>query len=254
MMKKHGYLLILLAVMLTGVARAANPPVYFFSAKYFGESFSNELAFSFLTHHTRSPQFETFYDLRSSGVFREYPVYMRAYSILSVTYEPIFRMLEFGSASSLSLNVPLTIGLSAVDFRTPYADRMDVENSPEIGASTERSAAVGSMHVEGGGLLTYNIGAGATAENTSSVGLSLGVGYNRIMAPLLMNVVYEYSREDYADYDSWGHVVARLGLRTNRVMFYYMSGINPQLIRFNGSDSVLGRSYNRFSVSFRLES
>lgn len=234
--------------MWIGLSGVQAQSVYAFNPKYFKESFTSELGFSFLSHHVRSPKFENYY--RSDGGDR--PVYMRSFSILSMSYEPMFRLLEFGSKSSLSLGVPLTGALSTVDFRTPLGDKYDAEASMDFSASAERSASLGSMSVEAGGLLTYTIGAGATIENTSALGFSASVGYVRVQAPLLMSLLFQYDRLDYEDYDSWGHIVARLGLRTNRVMFYYMIGLNQQLTEYSNAQTTLLRTYNRFSIAIRF--
>jgi len=262
MKKKWPYLVLIGITLLPALVFAQqNRSFYFFSPRYLRTCFRHEIGFTFFSEHYRSAAMDTIYDVNYTQAYPS-PVYMRVFTIMSMSYEPQFRLVEYRSSQSLSLDLPLNVGLSAVDLRNRSGKKFDpspvTESEVQQGVFYhERDGELGVGHAELGALLAYNLGQGATQENVSPVGLSLAVGYNYTYAPLSMNSIYDFKRSDYARYLHWGQWVGRVGLIVHRVMFSYTIGVNSRWYEYqdwasNLNKHVLVGSYNKFAVSIRL--
>lgn len=250
----------MMLVASAGYTQNEGSGIFVFNPKYLKSSMRHEIGLSLGTHWVRSPMVAEFIKVRNNIAYPT-PVYNRVIGLFAMTYEPKFRLIEFGSAASISLDVPLTLGLSSVDIVTPSGDHYAADeitaNDLETGVySKEREAALGGLHVEGGGLISLNFWQGSTLENTSSLGLSISGGINAIYAPLVMNIIYEYERSDYKGMLAWYTPVARMGLHIKGVVFYYTIGVMPTNVAYQSRSGVsrtaFTNTYNRFSISFRL--
>jgi len=229
--------------------------VHFFSFSHLKSSLRHELGFSMGAHVVKSPQVATYRVISNNWVYPE-PVFNRAIGIFSMSYEPKFRLIEVGSALSLSLDLPLTASLSTVDVRTKDAFQVDAATLTDPVIS-QRSAALGWGHVEGGGILSINLLQGSTYENTAGIGLSAGLGAIFVYAPLVMNPGYGFLRSDYAGMTNWVTPVGRFGLHFRGVVLHYTIGVLPTKISYQSGNSLLSRStyvntYNKFTLAFRL--
>lgn len=235
---------------------------YLFNPKHPQSSIRHELNFSFFSHFSRSPQVATVHTVRGGLAYPE-PVFNRVFGIASVGYEPRLRLIEIGSSVSISLDIPLTFSLSSIDITNTSRD---IKYSTAPVSDTEfnsgvyfnvREGNLGMFHTEAGALLSLNLFQGSTLENTNGVGLTISGGVNRVMAPLFMNVLFDYNRSDYKGMLAWNLAVARIGLHFRGVVFSYMAGVNPTNIFFtdaftNSDDNIFVNNYNRFSIAFRL--
>jgi len=239
---------------------AQDKSVYFFSPKHLKTSLAHEILFSPFMHHARSKR-KANYFIGGSTTIRPQPVYNRIYSFLTTTYQPKLRLVEFGNKLSLTLRIPMSFSLSTVDLRTknklryipsPLAE-YDINRSSY---SLRRTSALGVFNAEIGGLIGFDVGQGATVENTSKLGLSLSVGYNLIYAPLFFNQLDIQARSDYKSLLSWTTLVAQIGIHRNRFSLYYMAGINPTRVNYyNNSgfeETVMTDTYHRVSIGIKL--
>lgn len=248
-------LFISLALMVLSTQKSS-AQVYLLSFKHFKESFHNELGFTFFTNYTRSPRLGTEYAFSNAQAF-PVPVYTNVYNIASISYEPQFRLIEFGSSNSISLRVPLTVGYSIVDVCVAVAGTDQRPFSPDDPddntlSFASRSSILGWGHGEAGGLVSYNLGRNATSENTWPIGVNLGFGYNYTIA---LFQTFE-TRSDYAEYLRWGNVVGRLGLEITGIGFFYTLGLDQTTVNFretNGSNASLETSiYHKFTMTIDL--
>lgn len=261
-MKKALLGIAIVLISVVAVSQDRQQSFYLLSPKHLGTCFRHEIGFTLFSQHYRSGVKDTIYDLDFTTAYPT-PVYMRVFSIFSMSYEPQFRLVEFRSTQSLSLDLPLNIGLSLVDLRTRSGVKFDPEPVTEEQVESgqyynQRGGELGVGHAELGFLLAYNIGQGATLENTFPVGLTIGAGYNFTYAPLLMNSIFEYDRSGYGKYLRWGQLVGRVGFIVKRWTFAYTVGLNSKWISYpspsfsNVHQQVLVSSYNKFSFSIRL--
>lgn len=261
-MKSNTIKLILAMVLLTPLFTNAQEdgPFYFFSLSHPRTSFRHEIGFTMCTQHYRSAAMDTVYSVDLTRAYPT-PVYMRVFSIMSISYEPQFRLVEYKSSQSLTLNLPLNVGLSLVDLRTRDGEKFDPQPVTQTDIQNDvfyhtRVGELGVGHAEIGALLAYNLGQGATQENVSPVGMSVALGYNYTYAPLMMNSVYNYPRAEYSRYMRWGQVVGRVGFIVKSVMFSYTLGVNSTWYEYQTTlglhKRVLVGSYNKFAVSIRL--
>ena len=237
----------------------AQGPVYLFSFKHFKQSFNQQLGLTFFTNYTRSPLLGTEFVFTNTQAF-PVPVYTNVYSIASLTYEPQFRLVEFGSSQSITLNTPATLGFSIVDVCISLDDLNRDHYSPEpseiSGQSFEtRSDYLGLGHLEIGAFGVYNIGRNATAENTWPIGFHIGLGYIYTYGPLYIEYL-EISRSDYSKYMRWGNLVGRLGMQTGPVGFSYTLGLDQTTVQYkeiSGSINTLQTSiYHKLTMSFNI--
>jgi hypothetical protein len=257
--KKLKYYFILTWLVL-GITHQTSAQVYFFSPKYFSQSFDHELGITFLTGYIRSPNLVNIYTVENSVAYPE-PVYMRSYPILTISYEPQFRLLEIGHNQSFSLNLPVAVSLSTMDLRTNSAIRYSTDEPSQDqldqGKYYEtRDLPLGTGHGEFGGLISYNVGVNSTAENTWPVGFNIAFGYNYIYGPLIMTSI-EATRTDYIDYLRWGHWVGRLGFHGRRIGVNYMLGLNQETLVFSSPGSSYQQTlevgiYHRMAFTINL--
>lgn len=242
--------------------KAQDKSVYFFSLQHPKTSISHELLVTPFYHHARSPKVANYY-YASGDYLIPTPVYNRVYSLVSLTYQPKFRLVEFGSKLAISLRVPLTGGVSFCDLRTPEGERwspatLDPFNTLTKRYENSRYSGLGAFHVEGGALIGVDYGFGSTVENTNKSGISLGAGINRVYAPLLLTSNYsDQTRADYAGLLSWNTLVSQVGLHFRKVSLYYMFSVRPTRIYYKTQNisvekSVLTNTYQRFSIGFNL--
>ena len=187
---------------ITGEAQVSSEKkIHLFGFSDLRSSIRHELGASFFTHGYRSPRFAVRYALENSVAYPS-PVYNRGTGLISMHYEPRLRLIEFGSNASITLDIPLVIGLTLVDLTTPedFSYGVDSLSDAAFNAgifSNERSSELGVMHTEYGGMLSFNCFQGATFENTAAIGFSAGIGMQRVSSPLIMNFIAGYDREDY---------------------------------------------------------
>jgi hypothetical protein len=252
-------LLFALLMLLSSPVLSAESLVYLFSFNYFKQSFHHQLGMTFFTNYTRSPVLGTEFIFSNTQAY-PVPVYTNVYSLASLTYEPQFRLIEFGSSQSITLNTPLTLGFSMVDVCISLDDfdrrSYSPESSETAGQSFEtRSDFLGWGHAELGALGVYNIGRNATAENTWPVGFHLGFGYLYTYGPIYIEYL-EISRSDYAKYMRWGNLVGRLGMQTGPVGFSYTIGLDQTTVQYvesTGSVNDMQTSiYHKLTMTFNL--
>lgn len=241
---------------------AQEKKIYFFSLSQPKTCISHELLITPFIHHARSPKIANYY-YASGEYLIPTPVYNRIYSIASLTYQPKFRLVEFGSKLAITLRTPITAGLSFSDLRTPEGERwspatLDPFNTITKRYENSRYSGLGGFHVEGGALIGIDYGFGSTVENTNKSGISIGAGINQIYAPLLLATNYDnQTREDYAGLLTWHTLVSQVGLHFRRVSFYYMFSARPSKIYYKSQNlvtekSVLTNTYQRFSIGINL--
>jgi hypothetical protein len=232
---------------------------YPFSLKHFRSSFRHELGVSFFSHFYRSPDLAVHYEVMDGVAYPE-PVYNRGIGLMSLHYEPRFRLLEYRHWASITLDIPLVWSLSLVDLTTEDGFRYsaDTVSTAAFNAgifSVEREAGLGLTHLEAGAMLSLNLWQGATYENTFPLGVSMGLGVHRLFAPGILNFIAGYTREQYQEYTSWWTPVSRLSLHYRGVVLSYTIGVNPVLVYYeslNSKRAVYTNTYNRFSLSLRL--
>ncbi|MEQ9186900.1 MAG: hypothetical protein RLP15_04140 [Cryomorphaceae bacterium] len=258
-------LLIAMAFLLAGGVSAQvdseEQRLYVLNLKHLNTSLRHELGMSIGTHWTKSPM-RTTYTSVVNGVAYPEPVFTRAIGILAASYEPRLRLLEYKSAASLSLDVPLTVSFSLVDVLSGSRFKYSAEplTQQELASNIfakERDGILGISHIEAGALLSFNLGQGATVENTDMVGLTLSAGFNYIRGPLLMNFFEKYDRDDYREYLDWATPVVRMGIHADKLVVYYMIGVAPTRVYYQtgstfGVQSEMTNTYNRLSLSFRI--
>ena len=252
------YILTVAFYMMAG--RQAYSQVYFFSVKHFKNSFNHEVGVTFFTHFVRSPQLTTVYEFNATKAYPQ-PVYTRAYSLFTFSYEPQFRLVEFGSTHSISFNTPLAIAASLVDVRTSsgnsYSTETPTHEEQQSGTNyLTRSQELGYGHLEYGALLSYNIGRNATSENTWPVGFNVAFGYQRIFSPLSF-IQASVERKDYGDFSSWGHLIGRWGFQIPRFGIHYAIGLDQTKIKYwepneTNATSIEVSIYHRATVTVRL--
>ncbi|MEX2595379.1 MAG: hypothetical protein WEC59_00505 [Salibacteraceae bacterium] len=233
--------------------------VHAFSFKYFRSSFRHELGFTVGAHWFRSPQMETYYKLKQNAAYPE-PVFNRGVGVLNISYEPRFRLLEFGSSVSFTLDVPLLVSISGIDVRTDdgfrySTDSIDIEDFRTGIFAKERTERLGTFHAEAGAMIGLNFGQASTYENTNRLGLSIAVGVNYFTAPIFMNSSRGYEREDYENMLTWITPVSRLSLHFRSVSISHTIGVNPTRVTYptlTSSRSALTNTYNRLSIAFRI--
>lgn len=232
---------------------------YVFSLKHFKSSFRHELGLSMFSHFYRSPDQAIHYEV-DDGIAYPQPVYNRGFGLMSLHYEPRFRLIEYRNWASLSLDVPLVWSLSLVDLTTQDGFRYsaDTVSTAAFNAgifAVERETGLGLGHLEAGAMLSINLWQGATYENTFPLGLSIGAGVHRMFAPVLMNFIAGYEREEYQEFTAWWTPVSRLSLHYRGVVLSYTIGVNPTLVYYetlNSKRAVYTNTYNRFSLSLRI--
>jgi len=260
MSKLFAFLLISVFSLSAIELKANDGPIYLFSFKYFKNSFNHQLGLTFFTNFTRSPQ------LGSGLVYtptKAYPVpiYTYVYSLGSISYEPQFRLIEFGNSQSISLNTPITLGASVVGVRVSLSETSRWDYEPVSDSPTERSFGtsigyLGLGHAEFGIFGSYNLGRYATDENTWPIGVNLAVGYNYTYGPIYIENT-SINRSDYSDYLRWGQLVGRLGLQLNSVGFSYALGLDQTTVQYfessTGSRQYLETSvYHKLTMTFNL--
>lgn len=243
--------------LLASTSRSSEGPIYLFSPKYIKNSFNAELGLTFFTSFMRSPQLGTAYTFNASTAFPE-PIFTYVYSLATITYEPQFRLIEFGSAHSLSLNIPVSAGLSAIDVRTGSGESFDAEdaNGPISGTSYgTRTSLLGWGHVELGGFLAYNLGRNSTDENVWPIGFNIAGGYSMIYAPLALSNT-SGDRSAYAPYSRWGHMVGRLGMTFGRIGMHYTLGLDQTSIQYMSPNNIVQRIetsiYHKYTMTINL--
>ena len=258
-------LVILFLLGLSGVSSGQeaddDPSLYFFNPSELRSSIRHEMGMSVGTHWTKSPMCDVYTSVVDGVAYPE-PVFSRAIGIISATYEPRLRLIEYKSDASISLDIPLTLSFSLVDVLSGSRYKYSAEplTEQELASnifSKERDGIVGICHVEAGALLSVNLGQGATIENTKTVGWTLSAGYNFVRGPLLMNFFEDYDKADYKSYLGWGTPVARVGIHADKIVVYYMLGITPTRVNYQTGSTFdvqteLTNTYNRLSLSFRI--
>lgn len=254
-------LIILLTMALSSAILAQEKDFYFFNPKYLKSSLRHEVGMTIGAHWTKSKMLTTYTSVVDGIAYPE-PVFNRVIGLMTLTYEPRFRLVQYKSDASISLDIPLTGSLSLVDVLSGSRFRYSAEPLTEAEISSgiyakERSGILGGLHVETGALLSLNLWQGSTLENTKPVGLTLSGGVNYIYAPLVFNILEDYDRKDYRGFMNWVTPVARLGFHFDRLVLYYMIGVRPTRVYYRTGftfeeQSVLTNTYNRLSLSIRL--
>ena len=239
--------------------KASDGPIRLLSLKYFNTSYSSELGMTFFTGYVRSPMMNKVYEIDQTRAY-PLPVYTWVYPLGILSYEPKLRLLEFGSANSLTLNLPIAAGLSVVQAvdanRTTYdPNASEIPNVFGPDEWSERSGVLGTGHLEFGGLIGYNLGQNATVENTWPIGVNISAGYNFIYAPIAMTTGED--RSDYADVAFWNHIVGKVGLDFGVVGIAHMFGLNTEEVLYEprglGTNaSVNTRIYHRFMMTIHI--
>lgn len=262
-MKQRIVIQITCIAFLTMIALPAISQVYFFSPRYIKESFNSELGLTFFTHFVRSPVLDTLIEVDATLAYPQ-PVCMRSYSPFTISYEPQFRLIEFGHSNSISLNVPIALAASFLDLKSPGTDgiKYDPADASDVDIQngkyySERNTSLGYFHLEFGVLGSYNFGRNSTKENTWPIGLNLAFGYNWIYGPLVY-AVGDYEGH-YSDYNRWGHLVGRFGMQFSRIGLNFMLGLNQTLVKYyepNGGgsfpSSIQASVYHRMTMTIRL--
>jgi hypothetical protein len=220
-----------------------------------------EVGFSIGTHWSKSKMITTYTEVKEGVAYPE-PVFNRAIGIMAATYEPRLRLMEWRSGASVTLDVPLTFSLSVVDLLTGSRKHFSAEPLTQAELQSgifakNRGGVLGGFHTEVGSLLSVNVGQGATIENTSQAGLSLGIGYNFLYGPLMLNPFQNQERKDYKGYLGWVVPVGRIGLHIDKVVIYYAFSVAPVRVNYQtgytfGPQTEWTNTYNRISASFRL--
>lgn len=222
-------------------------------------SVRHEIGMSFLTHFYRSPDQAVHYQV-NQGIAYPQPVFNEGFGVLSLHYEPRIRLIEYKTWASITVDLPLVFSLSIMDLKTEDGFRYSTDTVSDASFNAgiyeaERGNDLGFMHVEAGFMASLNLFQGATYENTSPVGLSLGLGVQRIYSPLAMNFLADFDRDDYAEFDAWWTPVSRLGLHFRGMVLAYTIGVNPTRVYYetlNAKRAVNTNTYNRFSISMRI--
>ncbi len=251
-----GALLVMFCIIAT-IGRSSEGPIYLFNPKYIKNSFNAELGLTFFTSFMRSPQLGTAYKFNASTAFPE-PIFTYVYSLATITYEPQFRLLEFGHSQSLSLNIPISAGLSAVDVRTGSGLSYDASdaNGPISGTSYgTRNSILGWGHAELGGFLAYNLGRSATDENVWPIGFDVAAGYTMIYAPLGITNASD-ARSTYVPYSRWGHLVGRLGMTFGKIGMHYTLGLDQTTVQYMSPANIVQQIetsiYHKYTMTINL--
>lgn len=242
------------------VANAQDKSIYLFSFKHIKSSVGHELLLSPFLHHAKSPHIANYYINGGSLVYPT-AVYNRVYGIITATYQPKFRLVEFGSKSAFVLRVPMTLSLSSVDLKTKegnkYTPSSVVNYNINFGYyEGSRDKALGAFSTEIGGLVGFDFGKESTIENESKTGISLSAGYNIIYAPLILNKYDNEPRSAYKGLLSWGSLVGQVGIIKKGFSIYYTFGLNPIRVHYDNAlgieSTVRTNTYQRLAIGFKL--
>jgi hypothetical protein len=241
-------------------AKAQEKSVYLFSFKHLKESVSHEFLLSPFLHHAKSPHLANYY-VNGGSLIYPMPVYNRVYGIITATYQPKLRLVEFGSKASIALRIPMTFSLSAVDLKTKEGNKYTPSSVVNYNINYgyyegSRDNALGAFNTEIGGLLGVDFGKDATIENESKTGLSLAAGYNIIYAPLILRKYDNEPRSAYKGLLSWGSLIGQVGIIKKGFSIYYAFGLNPTRVHYDDAlgieSTVRTNTYQRLAIGFKL--
>lgn len=241
-------------------AKSQEKSIYLFSFKHLKSSLGHEILFSPFLHHAKSPHLANYY-INGGNLVYPTAVYNRVYGIITATYQPKLRLVEFGSKASIALRIPMTISLSTVDLKTKegnkYTPSSVISYNINFGYyEGSRDNALGAFSTEIGGLLGIDFGKDATIENEAKTGISLAAGYNIIYAPLILRKYDNEPRSAYKGLLSWGSLIGQVGFIKKGFSIYYAFGLNPTRVHYDDAlgmeSTVRTNTYQRLAIGFKL--